>query len=227
MASVLRVDQLQTTSGTPLLSSDANGILSVESRFKLPQYNTANLPTNAESGEVVFDLDEGVTKFWDGETWQSLGRKKATTSILGMHHQYWTSTFQSTAAQTYEKIPGSEFTFQTKEAGSSFLLMSDIPGYQASTSSGVNMAYQFNGTKYAGDSGGSGDTWMGSAHSGVAAAGFNMKKIWVVQPNLSAGVTVTAACMVGHWSVTSSQHYFLYPGYSPNATFVIFEFKNN
>jgi hypothetical protein len=63
MASVLRVDQLQTTSGTPLLSSDANGILSVESRFKLPQYNTANLPTNAESGEVVFDLDEGVTKY--------------------------------------------------------------------------------------------------------------------------------------------------------------------
>jgi hypothetical protein len=144
-----------------------------------------------------------------------------------MHHQYWTSTFQSTAVQTYEKIPGSEFTFQTKEAGSSFLLMSDIPGYQASTSSGVNMAYQFNGTLYAGASGGSGDTWMGSAHSGVSAAGFNLKKIWVVSPNLSAGATVTTACMAGHWSSTSSQHYFLYPGYNSNATFVVLEFKNN
>jgi predicted kinase len=30
MASVLRVDQLQTTNGTPLLSSDGSGVLSVK-----------------------------------------------------------------------------------------------------------------------------------------------------------------------------------------------------
>jgi hypothetical protein len=226
MPSILRVDQLQTTTGTPLLSSDANGLLSVSTRFKLPNFTTANLPSSASTGEVVFDTTEFVAKFWDGTKWQTLGSKKLTSAIVGMHWIHWTSTFQSTTAQTYEKVPGSEFTFQTKQANSSFVMMADIPGYQAGTSSGVNMAYQFNGTMYAGTNGGSGDTWMGNVHSGVAAAGFNLKKIWVVQPNLAAGSTVTAACMVGHWQGTSSSHYFNYPGYSPEAEFVILEFLN-
>jgi hypothetical protein len=226
MSSILRVDQIQSSTGTPLLSTDGTGVLSIDSRFKLPQYNTANLPTNAQTGEVVFDVDEAVTKFWSGDEWQSLGRKKLSSSILGMHYQYWTSSFQTSAVSTYQNVPGSQFTFQTKETGSSFILMADIPGYQDGSASGVNMAYQFDGVQYAGQNGNPGDTWMGSAHSGVASAGFNMKKIWVVSPNLSAGVTVTAACMVGHWSGTSSVHYFVYPGYNSNATFVILEFKN-
>jgi hypothetical protein len=227
MASVLRVDQLQTSNGIPLLSSDGSGILSVQSRFRLPNYTTDTLPTSAVTGEVVFDVTENVAKFWDSEKWQTIGTKKATSSIVGIHYQYWTSTFQTSAAQTYQKIPGSEFTFQTKETGSSFIMMADIPGYQEGTGSGVNMAYEFNGTRYAGDNGGGGDTWMGNVHSGVASAGFNLKKIWVVSPNLSAGATVTASCMAGHWSGSSPSHYFLYPGYGSNATFVILEFKNS
>ena len=227
MASVIRVDNIQNSGGTPMFTSDGASMVAASSRFKLPLFNTADLPPSGEIGEVVFDQEESVLKFWDGEAWQSIGRKRVTSSIVGIHWQHWTSTFQSSAEKTYQKITGSEFTFQTKEANSSFLLMADIPGYQANTSSGVNMAYEFNGTLYAGQNGNPGDAWMGSAHSGVATCGFNLKKLWVVSPNLSAGSTCTAACMAGHWSGTSSSHYFLYPGYNPNAEFVILEFVNN
>jgi hypothetical protein len=226
MASVLRVDQLQTSNGTPLLSSDGTGMLSIDSRFKLPQFTTETLPTTGSLGEVVFDITDSIAKFWDGDKWQDIGVKKITSSIVGIHWQSWSSTFQSSAVQTYQEIPGSVFSFQTKESGSSFILMSDLCGYQASSSSGVNMAYRFNGVQYAGQSGSPGDTWMGSLHSGTATGSFNLKKIWVVSPNLSAGSTVTASCMFGHWSGTSSNHYVNYPGYSPVSEFVILEFKN-
>jgi len=227
MPSILKVDQIQTTNGVPLLTSNSAGIVTPSTRFQLPNYATTNLPSSAVNGEVVFDSTELVQKFWDGTSWQSLGIKKLTSTVVGIHWIHWTSIFQSTVAQTYEKIPGSEFTFQTKEANSSFVMMADIPGYQSGTSSGVNMAYQFNGTMYAGANGGNGDTWMGGAHSGISSAGYNLKKIWVVSPNLAAGATVTAACMGGHWQGTSSSHYFLYPGYNSEAEFVILEFKNS
>lgn len=227
MASILKVDSIQSSSGNPLLSSDVNGLLSIDTRFQLPRFNTANLPTTAEIGEVVFDQEEFIVKFWDGTDWQNIGKRKVDTSVVGMHYQHWTSTFQTTAAQTYQKIPGSEFTFQTKADNSSFLLMADIPGYQASTSSGVNMAYEFNGTLYAGQNGSPGDTWMGGVHSGTPTGCFNLKKIWAVSPNLSAGSTCTASCLAGHWSGTSTNHYFIYPGYNGSAEFVILEFVNN
>ena len=227
MASVIRVDNIENSGGTPMFTSDGSSLISVSTRFQLPRFNTADLPSNAVVGEIVFDQEEYIMKFWTGDEWQSIGRKKVTSSVVGIHWQHWTSTFQSSAVQTYQKIPGSEFSFQTKEANSSFLLMADIPGYQAGTSSGVNMAYEFNGTLYAGQNGNPGDTWMGNVHSGVASAGFNLKKLWVVSPNLPAGSTCTASCMAGHWSGASANHYFLYPGYSPEAEFVILEFLNN
>ena len=148
------------------------------------------------------------------------------TAIIAMHYQHWTSTFTSTAARTYESMPGSELTFNTTVDDSQFILMADFHSYQSGTSGGVNMAYYWQGTMYAGWNGSPGDSWMGGAHSGVASGGMNNKKILWLNPGLSAGTEVTTSCAVGHWSGTSSSVNSVYPGYSPEAEFIVLEFKN-
>ena len=51
---------------------------------------------------------------------------------------------------------------------------------------------------------------------------FNLKKMWLVQPNLASGASVTAYVKCGHWS-GSGNHYFNYPSYNPSSTFIIKE----
>lgn len=225
MASTLRVDQIQTSTGSQIFSSDGS-VMSLNQRIRLPHYTTANLPSNALTGELVFDQDEQVVKAWNGTGWQFFGQKKVDSIVFAMHYKIFTDSFAPTAEKTYQNHPGSALTFSTKETGSSFLLMMDIPGYQAGTSSGVNAAFTFNGTLYGGTNGGGGDTWMAAVHSGISSGAFNMKKTWVVEPNLAANSTVNAYVACGHWSGTSSNHYFNYPGYSPTATFTVIEYKN-
>lgn len=222
MASTLRVDQLQTSNGIPLLSSDGSGILSVESRFKLPQYNTENLPTNAEAGEVVFDLDDLIAKFWDGEEWKNIGSPKITSNILGMYYKIWNTNFQNSNTQTYEIVPDSSLTFTTKEQGSSFLLLQDVSWY-SSASAGSNGAFYFNGTLIGGVSGGSGDAWMGGMHSGISSS-YNHKRVHTHSPNLPKGASVTVAYAQGCWTNTSVRSN--YSGYGINSSLVVLEYIN-
>ena len=104
-------------------------------------------------------------------------------------------------------------------------MYADICGYQAGTGSGVNIAFEFNGVRYAGEPGSSGDSWMGAVHSGISSGSYNLKKMWTVSPNLAAGTSVTAYIQCGHWN-GSGNHYFNYPNYNPTSTFVIKEFVN-
>ena len=149
-----------------------------------------------------------------------------SNSIVAMHYTIFGSSLNTAGPnQVYQNHTGSAITFDTKEAGSSFVLMADICGYQAGTGSGVNIAFEFNGVRYAGEPGGNGDTWMGAVHSGISSGSFNLKKLYTVSPNLAAGTTVTAYIQCGHWS-GSGNHYFNYPGYNPSSTFVIKECVN-
>ena len=148
------------------------------------------------------------------------------TAVIAMHYTHWTSQFSSTAEKTYESMPGSELTFTTTQADSQFILMTDFHSYQSSNGSGMNMAYFWQGTMYAGWNGNPGDTWMGGCHSGVSSGGMNHKKILWLNPGLSAGTSVTTSVAFGHWSSTSSSHRAVYSGYSPEAEFVVLEFKN-
>ena len=75
---------------------------------------------------------------------------------------------------------------------------------------------------YAGQNGNNGDTWMAAVHSGIGSGSFNLKKMWLVSPNLASGTAVTAYVKCGHWS-GSGNHYFNYPSYTPSSTFVIKE----
>jgi len=231
MASKLKVDQISTVSETGTLSTSGNiklNLTSSTSGLVLPQGTEAQRDSTATFGELRGNTDNNTVEFYNGTSWQRVQTTPAVdNSIVAMHYSVFTSSLNtsSAGAQNYVNHPGSQITLTTTEASSSFMLIADVAGYQEGTSSGVNIAFECNGVRYAGINGGNGDHWMAAVHSGVSSGSFNMKKMWVVSPNLPAGTTVDAYIQCGHWS-GSGNHHFNYYQYTPSSTFVIKEFVN-
>lgn len=231
MASKLKVDQISTVSETGSLSSSGNikvDLSSSNQSVVLPKGTDAERPTAPTFGEIRGNTDNNTVEFYNGSSWQRLQSTPAVdNAIIAMHYNVFTGSFTtaSAGAQNYVNHPSSQITLTTTEDNSSFMLIADVPGYQEGTGSGVNIAFEFNGVRYAGINGGGGDHWMAACHSGVSSGSFNMKKIYIVSPNLPAGTSVDAYIQCGHWS-GSGNHYFNYNGYNPSATFVIKEFVN-
>ena len=74
MASVLRVDQLQTLNGTPVVSFNNAGHAQFSSAISLPQYAEANRPANPPNGTLILNSDTlGVEVFIDSEWKQIIG----------------------------------------------------------------------------------------------------------------------------------------------------------
>lgn len=231
MASKLKVDQISTVSETGTLSTTGNiklDLSSSNSGLVLPRGNNSQRSTTPATGEVRMNSENKYMEYYNGTSWQAVQSVPATdNAIVAMHWNVFTSSYNTSSlgAQVYGNHPGSLITLTTKETNSSFMLIADVCGYQEGTSSGVNIAFTFNGVRYAGQDGGNGDHWMGACHSGISSGSFNLKKIWVVSPGLPQGTTVNAYIACGHWS-GSGNHYFNYYSYSPSSTFVIKEFIN-
>ena len=231
MASKLKVDQISTVSETGTLSTSGNiklNLTSSTSGLVLPQGTEAQRDSTATFGELRGNTDNNTVEFYNGTSWQRVQTTPAVdNSIVAMHYSIFTSSLNTSSAgeKNYVNHPGSQITLTTTEDNSSFMMIADVAGYQAGTSSGVNIAFEFNGVRYAGINGSNGDTWMAACHSGVSSGAFNMKKIYIVSPNLPAGTTVDAYIQCGHWSGTGD-HYFNYYAYTPSSTFVIKEFVN-
>ena len=230
MASQLKVDEITTVSGTGTLKIAGNvqtNLSDNNSGIILPKGTEAQRSTAPVLGETRVNSENKTIEFYNGTGWQRVSTIPAVSnSVVGMHYQIFGSSLNTSGPnQVYQNHTGSQLTFNTVEANSSFMLIADMCGYQAGTGSGVNIAFEFNGIRYAGEPGGNGDTWMGAVHSGISSGSFNLKKMYVVSPNLAAGTSVTAYIQCGHWS-GSGNHYFNYPSYSPSSTFVIKEFVN-
>jgi hypothetical protein len=231
MASKLKVDQISTVSETGTLSTSGNiklNLTSSTSGLVLPQGTEAQRDSTATFGELRGNTDNNTVEFYNGTSWQRVQTTPAVdNSIVAMHYNVFTSTLNtsSAGAQNYVNHPGSQITLTTTEDNSSFMMIADLAGYQEGTGSGVNIAFEFNGVRYAGINGANGDHWMAACHSGVSSGSFNMKKIYIVSPNLPAGTTVDAYIQCGHWSGTGN-HHFNYYQYTPSSTFVIKEFVN-
>lgn len=231
MSSKLKVDQITTVSETGTLSTAGNikvDLSSSNSGLVVPRGNNSQRSSSPASGEIRMNSENKYLEYYNGTSWQAVSSTEATNNaILAMHYNVFTSSFNtsSAGAQNYVNHPGSAITFTTKATNSSFLLYADVCGYQEGTSSGVNVAFEFNGVRYAGINGGNGDHWMAACHSGVSSGSFNLKKMWMVSPGLSQGTSVTAYIQCGHWS-GSGNHYFNYYAYTPSSTFVIKEFLN-
>ncbi len=230
MASQLKVDEITTVSGTGTLKIAGNVQVNASdntSGIILPNGTEAQRAAAPVIGETRFNNETKTVEFYNGTSWQRVQTTPAVSnSIVAMHYTIFGSTLNTAGPnQVYQNHTGSAITFDTKETGSTFVLMADVCGYQAGTGSGVNIAFEFNGVRYGGEPGGNGDTWMAAVHSGISSGSFNLKKLYTVSPNLAAGTTVTAYIQCGHWS-GSGNHYFNYPGYNPSSTFVIKECVN-
>ena len=230
MASQLKVDEITTVSGSGTLKIAGNVQVNASDNTTgiiLPNGTEAQRAAAPVLGETRVNNENKTVEFYNGTSWQRVQTTPAVSnSIVAMHYTIFGSTLNTAGPnQVYQNHTGSTLTFDTTEAGSTFVLMADICGYQAGTGSGVNMAFEFNGVRYAGEPGNSGDTWMGAVHSGISSGSYNLKKMWTVSPNLAAGTSVTAYIQCGHWN-GSGNHYFNYPNYNPTSTFVIKEFVN-
>ena len=230
MASQLKVDEITTVSGTGTLKIAGNVQVNASdntSGIVLPNGTEAQRAAAPVLGETRVNNENKTVEFYNGTSWQRVQTTPAVSnSIVAMHYTIFGSSLNTAGPnQVYQNHTGSTLTFDTTETGSTFVLMADICGYQSGTGSGVNIAFEFNGVRYAGEPGSSGDTWMGAVHSGISSGSFNLKKLYTVSPNLAAGTTVTAYIQCGHWS-GSGNHYFNYPGYNPSSTFVIKECVN-
>jgi hypothetical protein len=69
MASILKLDTIQNLSGQNMITTDGNGSVIVNNRFRLPVYTQANLPSSANAGELVYDETNKAVKFWTGARW--------------------------------------------------------------------------------------------------------------------------------------------------------------
>jgi hypothetical protein len=69
MPSIIRVDQIQTTAGSPVFSTDSSGRLN-PNKLQLPVYTTATLPSTGNSaGDVVYDSTVKAIRVWNGSAW--------------------------------------------------------------------------------------------------------------------------------------------------------------
>lgn len=69
MSSIIRVDQIQNTAGTPVFSADSSGRLN-PNRLRLPVFTTATLPTVGNTaGDVVYDSTVRAIRIWNGSSW--------------------------------------------------------------------------------------------------------------------------------------------------------------
>jgi len=129
---------------------------------------------------------------------------------------------------SYYDCPGSEISFTTTITGGIYLLRCDVQSYLTSTGggNGINYCFRFNGTQVGGTNGSSsaaGDTWQRGGHGDSDHVGcFSINRMYVVQPGLTAGTTVTANVMAGHWG--SAELYHNYPNYATYSDFYIEEF---
>lgn len=226
--SKLKVDQITSVSETGSLQLSGNvkpDFSSSNTGLVPPSGTTDQREASPMMGSIRMNTETKILEYYDGTNWLAFQTTiSAESQVLAMHYKIYGGSLNTSSAgqRNYVDHPSSEITFTTKAAGTSFLLYADQCGYQAGTGSGVNIAFNFNGTMYAGQNTSNGDTWMGAVHSGISSGSFNLKKMWLVSPNLAAGASVTAYVKCGHWN-GSGNHYFNYPSYSPSSTFVIKE----
>jgi hypothetical protein len=72
MASIIRVDEIQTANGTPVVSFNSSGEANF-SRFKLPIWTDGTRPASPEVGLIGFNTESKVTEIYDGTEWISVG----------------------------------------------------------------------------------------------------------------------------------------------------------
>ena len=73
MSSTLRVDQIQTQNGTPVMSFGSSGNCSFSGGITLPQFPEASRPTGVANGTLILNSDSQAMEIYvDGE-WKQIG----------------------------------------------------------------------------------------------------------------------------------------------------------
>ena len=106
MASVLRVDQLQTQNGTNVMSFDSAGNAVLSSGLKLPSFTNSTRPTG-QIGLIIYNTEEEQAQIFDGTEWtglggggkiQASGGDKYNSGVYTIHKFAASGTFTVTSA---------------------------------------------------------------------------------------------------------------------------------
>jgi len=81
MSSILRVDQLQTQSGTPVATFSSTGRVTFAGGVTLPEFAEANRPTGVPNGTLIINQDTlAIEVYLDGE-WKQIGGSGANKLV--------------------------------------------------------------------------------------------------------------------------------------------------
>lgn len=102
MASILRVDQIQTASGADMLSSNGSTLtiaqpLNLTGRLDLPTWTTGTRPS-AASGTVGLNTDTGTVEVYNGSQWNEVGAGGAFQRLSSPGYYY--TSFSSSPSGT-------------------------------------------------------------------------------------------------------------------------------
>lgn len=77
MASTLRVDQIETSSGNPVMSFNSSGAASFSSGLTLPQFTEASRPASAANGTLILNADTLAMEIFVDNEWIQIGSSGA------------------------------------------------------------------------------------------------------------------------------------------------------
>ena len=135
--SKLKVDQISSVSETGSLQLSGNvkpDFSSSNTGLVPPSGTTDQREASPMMGSIRMNTETKILEYYDGTNWLAFQTTiSAESQVLAMHYKIYGSSLNTSSAgnQNYVDHPGSEITFNTKAAGTSFLLYADQCGYQS------------------------------------------------------------------------------------------------
>lgn len=143
--------------------------------------------------------------------------------LLKTHSTRWSDQYSVSGGSSYTALPGSEISFTTTVTGGIYLLRCDLQIYSTTTGNGgVDAGFQWNGTNIASTA--ASQTWARFGNGSPVVGASNIARMWVHEPGVSSGTTITAKVTLGTYSSSAGSTQVNYAGYSNFSEFYIMEF---
>lgn len=136
-------------------------------------------------------------------------------SVLGIYHTNGDYDYSSFPTQrVYYDIPGWTVTFTTKATNSILLIDIRSTGYATAGYNGISVGAKVNGSLLIGSGN---DHWClyGNSYGSGTTTSYNPCRHMRVNPNLSAGTSVTVQGVAGRWTASGDTYL---PGYNSSYT---------
>jgi hypothetical protein len=145
--------------------------------------------------------------------------------LVKTHSRRWIDTYTfSSGWGTYNVLTGSSLNFTTSITGGIYLLRCDVQLYTTSSGNGgVDCGFRWNGTNIASTT--SSQAWARFGNGSPTTGASNISRMWVHEPNVTAGTSITVEVTGAGYSSNAGQVWFNYPGYNNFSDLYVMEFE--